>query len=157
MLKTCFNFHSPCGSKQQKLGACATAAGKGSPQTTLLSAARVQWPGSRKFTQYPTEEGGAGDGNLREELKILGLDRVMTHSQELLHQSTRLRQLAVLESSILKVSFFKYIGDCFINTCLEKIPNPSVMKFWYYNNISNYHLVSCFTHCAKYFKCTCLI
>lgn len=116
-------------------------------------------PMARKQEVYSVSHGGrgAGDGNLREELKILGLDRVMTHSQELLHQSTRLRQLAVLESSILKVSFFKYIGDCFINTCLEKIPNPSVMKFWYYNNISNYHLVSCVTHCAKYFKCTCLI
>ena len=59
------------------------------PSNTAVSSGS---PMARKQEVYSVSHGGRRR-NLREELKILGLDRIMTQSQELLHQSTRLRQL----------------------------------------------------------------
>lgn len=69
----------------------STAAGGKPPSNTAVSS---KSPVARKQEVYSVSR--RKEGNLREELKILGLNRVMTQVKQscgLLHQSTRLRQL----------------------------------------------------------------
>ena len=66
---------------------------KGKPPSNTAVSSKS--PVARKQEVYSASHGGRR-GNSREELKILGLDRVMTQVKQscgLLHQSTRLRQL----------------------------------------------------------------